>query len=103
MPKVKRDRITATQFDTALTEQINYARSMNIRVNEVSVGTMFAMMLRKRLYGGDNKLSQTANEVVSRLMQDAKAERAQYELEEKERQRQSESHIITPGDSRFRH
>lgn len=100
----KKNRITATQFDIALAEEIAHARNMNVPTNSVSGAAAFVLMLRKRLYGPDCKLLDATNEAMSRLMRDAQAERAQYELEEQERRRQAQQakpRVIVPGDPRF--
>ena len=101
MFKVQKLRITTNQFDQALTEEITHARGMNIPTNMVSNAVMFSLMLRKRLYG-DVKMTDGAATVVSRLMNDAKAERAEYDIRQKEAQRQQEQRVIVPGDPRYR-
>lgn len=102
MPKIKRDRITSTQFDTALLEEITHCRTLNVPTNSVSSAASFTLMVRKRLYGADCKLTEATNAALSRLIADAKAERAQHEIEERERQKQAQRRVILPGDQRFR-
>jgi hypothetical protein len=101
MTEAKKSRITANQFDQALMEEIAHARNMNVQTNMVSNACMFALMLRKRLYG-EVKPVAAVSEAVTRLMQDAKAERAKYELRQQEAARQAEQRVIVPGDPRFR-
>jgi adenosyl cobinamide kinase/adenosyl cobinamide phosphate guanylyltransferase len=104
MAKVQKSRITANQFDQALIEEITHARAMNVQTNMVSNAVMFSLMLRKRLYG-DVKMIDGVSTVVARLMNDAKAERAEYEIRQKEAARQQEqqrNRVIIPGDPRFR-
>lgn len=101
MPDIQKSRVTTNQFDTALMEEIAHARNMNVQTNMVSNACMFALMLRKRLYG-DVKAQPGALETISRLMEDAKAARAEHEIRQREAARQSEQRIIAPGDPRFR-
>lgn len=101
MAKVQKSRVTANQFDQALIEEIAHARGMNVQANMVSNAVMFTLMLRKRVYG-DVKMTDGASTVVSRLMNDAKAERAEYEIRQKEAVRQQEQRVIVPGDPRYR-
>jgi hypothetical protein len=101
MAKVQKSRVTANQFDQGLVEEITHARGINVTTNMVSNAVMFSLMVRKRLYG-DVKMTDSASTVVSRLMQDAKAERAEYEIRQKEAARQQEQRVIIPGDPRFR-
>ena len=72
MSKVQKLRVTANQFDQALTEEITHARGMNIPTNMVSNAVMFSLMLRKRLYG-DVKMTDGAATVVSRLVNHSSA------------------------------
>lgn len=101
MAKSEKSRITANQFDTALAEEIAHARGMNVQANMVSNTAMFALMLRKRMFG-DVKILSSASVVVNRLMEDAKIERAQYELQRKEAERRDDNRVLLPGDPRFR-
>ena len=101
MFKVQKLRITKNQFDQAIAEEITHARGMNIPTNMVSNAVMFSLMLRKRLYGDVKMIDSTAT-VVSRLMNDAKAERAEYDIRQKEAARQQEQRVIVPGDPRYR-
>ena len=101
MFKVQKLRVTTNQFDQALTEEIAHARGMNVQTNMVSNAVMFSLMLRKRLYG-DVKMLDSASTIVARLMNDAKAERAEYEIRQKEAARQQEQRVIVPGDPRYR-
>ena len=101
MFKVQKLRVTTNQFDQALIEEITHARGMNNPTNLVSNAVMFSLMLRKRLYG-DVKMTDAAATSVSRLMNDAKAERAEYEIRQKEAARQQEQRVIIPGDPRYR-
>ena len=101
MPKARKERFTANQFDIAMMEEITHARGMNVSVNMVSNAAMFAMMIRKRLFGKEAKMSATVSAVVTRLMEDAKAERAEYELRRQEEAKRAERQVLMPGDPRF--
>ena len=100
MAKGQKDRVTVNQFDIALTEEIQHARGMHVQTNMVSNAAMFALMLRKRLYG-EVKMVAAASAVVTRLMEDAKVERAEYELQQREAARRAERKIVLPGEPRF--
>src|SRR5580698_251780 len=100
MAKVQKSRVTANQFDQALVEEIAYARGMNVQANMVSNAVMFTLMLRKRLFG-DVKMTDSASTVVARLMNDVRAERAEYEIRQKEAARRQEQRVIIPGDPRY--
>jgi|HubBroStandDraft_5_1064220.scaffolds.fasta_scaffold949313_2 hypothetical protein len=101
MAKVQKSRVTANQFDQALIEEIAHARGMNVQTNMVSNAVMFTLMLRKRVYG-DVKMTDSASTVVARLMNDVRAERAEYEIRQKEAARRQEQRVIIPGDPRYR-
>jgi hypothetical protein len=100
--KITKTRLTANQFDRSLAEEIHHARMMNIPVNAISSAVMFTLMVRKRLYGTDAKLSGELNTVVGQLMKDAKEARAIEELNQQAQQKQQEARLIVPGDPRFR-
>lgn len=81
----QKERITANQFDQVLLEQIN--------------------LLTKKLFGGrdSSKHSLEFVEALHRLIEDARVERAEYEMKEREARRKQEAdkpRIILPGQQR---
>jgi len=85
--KIKnRDHVTAAQFETALIEEVRKAQGMNIPRNSISSVVAFCLMFESRLFGPRDPKKRTAsfNAMVSGVIEDAKVERAQAELKERE-------------------
>lgn len=88
--KKERARATALQFEQALLEQINHARSMNVPVNAVSSAAMFTLLVGDRLYGSRQANQRTTefNDTLAKLVSDARDERARERAEAQRAQAQ---------------
>jgi hypothetical protein len=97
--KRQKTRVTANQFDQALVEQIEHARGMNIPINAVMSAAAFTELAGKRLFGERDqaKRSVAVRTALSKLMEDARVERAQWQMEQDRLRKQQESRIILPN------
>lgn len=102
-PKVLKRRITATQFDIAVAEEIRHAQGMNIPKNSISSVASFCVLVGNRLFGqrGHEQRTDEFNKLFQQVMVDAQIERAEYETHEREQRRQQESRIVLPPGARL--
>lgn len=99
----QKERITANQFDQALLEQINHYRGMNVHKNSLAASVCFADLLAKKIFGFRAPATRSPEfiKALNQLVEDARVERAEYEMKEREAQaeekRRQQSRIIMPG------
>lgn len=105
--KRSKTRATATQFETALIEELKHAQGQNIPANALSSVTSFTLLIARRLYGDramGAELSALYNEIRFNAVEERKeadrqerrAVEQQKEIEDKKK-RASASRLIIPG------
>lgn len=108
--KIQKTRATATQFETALVEELKHARGQNIPANALSSVTSFALLVAARLYGRERKLGAELQGLYDEIRYLAVEERkeadredrrreteAREEAESRKKRRESDQRIILPG------
>jgi len=98
----KSKRVTANQFDTALLEQIAHAKGMNVSPNVISHAVTFCVLVGNRLYGErrQDARSEAFKTAFQQVFEDARVERAEYAMKERQQKIDSERRIVVPGQSR---
>lgn len=99
--KHPKSKFTANQLDQALVEEIELKRKMRFPVNAISSAAMFCDMVIQRLCGPRemSKRSAVFQETFTRLIEDAKVERAEYTMKERQQRVDNQRRIIVPGQS----
>jgi tRNA(Glu) U13 pseudouridine synthase TruD len=97
--KKQKDRVTANQLEQALLEQVEYVSHMNVSRNVISNNVTFCEMLVGRLFGprDPGKRTEAYKRMVQKVMEDARVERAEFEMRMKEQRAAQERKIVLPG------
>jgi hypothetical protein len=99
--KKQKDRVTANQLEQALLEQVEYVSHMNVSRNVISNNVTFCELLIGRLFGPrePSKRTEACKQMVQKVMEDARVERAEFEMKMKEQRAAQERKIIVPGQA----
>ena len=101
--KRQKDRITACQFDQALIEKIRNIQSLNIPRNAVASAMTFTESVGIALFGvrEPSKRSPGYVDLLKKVIEDARCERATYDLEQRELAEAERRRIVMPGQPEF--
>src|ERR1017187_100041 len=102
--KRQKDRITACQLDQAIIEKIHHIQSLNIPRNAVASSMTFAESIAITLFGvrEPSKRSPGYVDLLKKVIEDARVERATYDLEQRELAEAERRRIVVPGQSGFK-
>jgi len=107
MTKIRK-HATPAQLDQAICNQVRHAQGMNVPAQSISIAMMFSILIGNSLFGarGPDKHTKEFNELLHEVMSNARAERAEWELKQRElekRERERDAardaapRIIVPG------